>query len=162
MLATLRVSGPLKQLMKNLARIVALAALAIVVGDVCGAHHAAVDAKSQALPPAWDAEPKRVLARACADCHSSHTDWPWYSHVVPVSWWIEQHVRQGRQSLDFSEWEKYSAQQKHVALESICGVMATRRMPPQPYSFMHPETRLTEKDKNTVCNWVQKETNLAR
>lgn len=60
--------------------------------------------------------------------------------------------------MDFSEWEKYSAEQKRDTLESICGVMATGRMPPELYSFMHPKTRLTEKDKDTVCNWVKTET----
>jgi len=48
-----------------------------------------------------------VLVRACGNCHSNHTEWPWYSHVAPVSWWIAQHVREGREKLDFSGWEKY-------------------------------------------------------
>jgi hypothetical protein len=52
------------------------------------------------------------LVRACGNCHSNHTDWPWYSHVAPVSWWITQHVREGREKLDFSDWERYSAWQK--------------------------------------------------
>jgi hypothetical protein len=46
-----------------------------------------------------------VGLRACGNCHSNHTDWLWYSHVAPVSWWIAQHVREGREKLDFSDWE---------------------------------------------------------
>lgn len=144
--------------MRKLTSIVALAGVAVIVGLVGSEHHAAIAAGNQRLPLAWDAEPRRVLARACADCHSDHTDWPWYSRVAPVSWWIAHHVREGRQSLDFSEWEKYSDEQKRDKLESICGVIATGRMPPELYNLMHPGAEVTEKDKDTVCQWVETET----
>ena len=130
----------------------------MIVELVGSEHHAAIAAGNQRLPLAWDAEPRRVLARACADCHSDHTDWPWYSRVAPVSWWIAHHVREGRQSLDFSEWEKYSDEQKRDKLESICGVIATGRMPPELYNLMHPGAKVTKKDKETVCQWVETET----
>jgi len=71
-------------------------------------------------------------------------------------------VREGRESLDFSEWETYSAEQRRDKLESICGVISTGRMPPQLYNFMHPEAKLTEKDKIAVCDWVHIETIGAR
>jgi hypothetical protein len=148
--------------MRKMTSIVALAAVAVMVGHVCGDHRASVEVRNQKLPTAWDADSRRVLARACTDCHSNQTDWPWYSHIAPVSWWIGQHVREGRQHLDFSEWEKYSAAQKRDKLESICGVLATGRMPPELYNFMHPEAKVTEKDKGTVCDWVKTEVIRAR
>lgn len=148
--------------MRMLTSILALAAVAVIVGHVGSEHDVAIEAGSQRLPRSWEAEPRRVLARACADCHSNHTDWPWYSHIAPVSWWIAQHVHEGRQSLDFSKWEKYSAEQKRDKLESICGVIASGRMPPELYNFMHPEAKLNEKDKGTVCDWVETQTIRAR
>lgn len=148
--------------MRKLTSIVAFATVAAIIGLVGSEHHTTIKARNQRIPPAWDAEPRKVLARACADCHSDHTDWPWYSHVAPVSWWIVQHVREGRQSLDFSEWEKYSDEQKRNKLESICGVITTGRMPPELYNFMHPGAKVTEKDKDTVCHWVETETIRAR
>ena len=61
-----------------------------------------------------------TLARACGDCHSNQTSLPWYGHVAPVSWWIKSHVREGREELNFSEWTRYSALERHNELESIC------------------------------------------
>jgi hypothetical protein len=148
--------------MRKLISIFALAAVAVIVTQMGSAHRAAINARNQRLPLGWESGPGRVLTRACADCHSDHTDWPWYSHIAPVSWWIARHVREGRESLDFSEWETYSAEQRRDKLESICGVISTGRMPPQLYNFMHPEARLTEKDKIAVCDWVHIETIGAR
>jgi heme-binding protein len=107
-------------------------------------------------------KPRQVLVRACGNCHSNHTDWPWYSHVPPVSSWIAQHVREGRERLDFSEWDTYSQGQRQDKLESICGLISTGRMPPWQYTTMHPEARLTEKDKNAVCALVKEEPTAAR
>jgi Haem-binding domain len=99
----------------------------------------------------------KTVERACANCHSNDTNWPWYSHVPPVSWWIHKHVRDGREKLNFSEWTSYSGRQQHDALESICGVISTERMPPTSYVMMHPEARLTAQDKMALCFWSAKE-----
>jgi hypothetical protein len=102
----------------------------------------------------------QMLVRACSDCHSNRTMWPWYSHVPPVSWWISGHVREGREHLNFSEWASYSKQRQHDALESICGVISMSRMPPASYLFMHREARLTEQDKMDLCVWAAREADL--
>jgi len=104
-----------------------------------------------------DSDPPRVLVRACANCHSNVTRWPWYSHIVPFSWWLAKHVHEGREKLDFSRWESYSLPQKRDKLESICGVTLMGRMPPPFYAVMHPEARLSGSDKNGVCAWVEKQ-----
>jgi len=144
--------------MRTLKFIVALAAAALLIGQVGTTPRVASEPKTKGMPMSLNVEPLRVLVRACGDCHSSHTDWPWYSHVPPVSSWIAQHVREGRERLDFSEWDTYSQWQRQDKLESICGLISTGRMPPWQYTTMHPEARLTEKDKNAVCAWVKEAT----
>lgn len=147
---------------KTLKSILVLATAALILGQAVTAKRPAMEPKNRGLPLLSNSEATRVLARACGDCHSDRTDWPWYSHVAPVSWWIAQHVREGRKKLDLSKWERYSSSQKHDKLESICGLISTGRMPPWQYAAMHPEAHLTAEDKQAVCSWVKEETTAAR
>jgi Haem-binding domain len=143
------------QVMKTLTLIAALTAAALIIGQVGTARRVASEPRTKGLPMSLNVKPLQVLVRACGDCHSSHTEWPWYSHVPPVSRWIAQHVREGRERLDFSEWDTYSQWQRQDKLESICGLISTGRMPPWQYTTMHPEARLTAKDKEAVCAWAK-------
>jgi hypothetical protein len=98
-----------------------------------------------------------TVARACGNCHSNQTTLPWYGHIIPISWWIEGHVRQGREALDFSDWTSYPARIRRNELESICGVISNGRMPPKSYTALHPEARLRAEDKLAVCAWAANE-----
>ena len=95
-----------------------------------------------------------TVALACGNCHSNQTNLPWYGHVAPISWWINSHVRDGRQALNFSEWMTYSAHRRHSELESICGIISNGRMPPASYTLLHSEARLGAQDKKAVCIWA--------
>ncbi|MGA7402702.1 MAG: heme-binding domain-containing protein, partial [Candidatus Sulfotelmatobacter sp.] len=138
---------------KTLKSMFALAAVAIIVGQLETVHRAASKPRNQELPFVFDSEPARILVRACGNCHSNHTEWPWYSQVAPVSWWIAWDVRKGREELDLSRWESYSPWQRRDKLESLCGLISTGRMPPWQYTAMHPEAHLTAEDKKAVCAW---------
>ena len=98
-----------------------------------------------------------TVARACGNCHSNQTTLPWYAHIAPVSWWIESHIRQGREALNFSDWTKYPTSIQRNELESICGVISNGRMPPASYIALHPEARLAAWDKKAVCTWAAEE-----
>ena len=150
------------QVMRTMKLIAALAAAALIIGQVGTARRVASEPKTNGMPASLNVEPLQALVRACGDCHSNHTDWPWYSQVPPVSGWITRHVREGRERFNFSEWDTYSQWQRQDKLESICGLISTGRMPPWQYTTMHPEARLTEKDKNAVCAWVKVEATTAR
>lgn len=147
---------------RTLKSLFALAAVAVIVGQMEPQQRAGIERRNQKLPLIFNSEPAHVLVRACGNCHSNHTDWPWYSHVAPVSWWIARDVREGRESLNLSEWETYSAPQQRDKLESICGLISTGRMPPRQYRSMHPEANLTETEKKDVCAWVNEETSGAK
>jgi hypothetical protein len=148
--------------MKTLYAILALLAVSVIVGQAGAEHHTAVEVSNvgQSLPS--HSAPAQVLVRACGNCHSNNTEWPWYSHVALVSWWIARDVREGRNKLDFSRWQTYSAKQKRDKSESACGLITTGRMPPWLYSAMHPEAKLTPADKNAVCTWAKAQDESAR
>ena len=88
--------------------------------------------------PAWDSPRTEELARrACFDCHSNETQWPWWSRVAPVSWRIQTHVLQGRRKLNFSEADRPQEEAGEAAETVKKGAM-----PPADYAFIHPGARL--------------------
>jgi hypothetical protein len=112
--------------------------------------------QSAALEAHVTVEPKvaAILDRSCADCHSNKTRWPWYSHVAPVSWFVIDHVNEGRGSLNFSEWGKLSWRDQHQMLNEICNETKRGQMPLSSYTPMHPGSKLTADDVKTLCDWA--------
>ena len=94
-----------------------------------------------------------ILDRSCNDCHSNKTRWPWYSNVAPVSWWVIDHVNHGRSHLNFSEWGKYETSDKRILLKNACGLVKQGTMPLSSYTPMHPGSKLTLADVETICSW---------
>jgi hypothetical protein len=105
------------------------------------------------VPPAIDA----IFARACNDCHSSLTRWPWYSEVAPASWLVAQDVRQGRKELSFSEFGAYSPKKQAHKLDEICEMVESGDMPIASYALLHADAKLTLVDKTRVCEWAKAE-----
>lgn len=91
------------------------------------------------VEPRWDSPATRGLAvRACYDCHSNETVWPWYSHVAPVSWLAQRDVDEGRRKLNFSEWERPQKEGRESAKTVRKG-----EMPPWFYTLIQRDARLT-------------------
>lgn len=102
--------------------------------------------------PNWDSPQTRALAkRACFDCHSNETTWPWYTNVAPVSWLIIWDTVQGRRHLNFSEWGSQRAEVDEVTREISRG-----SMPPSNYLLLHPEAGLTAAEKQQLIDGLQK------
>jgi hypothetical protein len=98
-----------------------------------------------------------VLSRSCNDCHSNNTTWPWYTNVAPVSWFIADHVEDGRRHLNFSEWGKGDERRKRKKLEEICEEVRDGAMPLSSYTPLHPQAKLTPEDIKTLCDWTEAE-----
>jgi len=94
------------------------------------------------------------LRRACHDCHSSQTVWPWYSQVAPVSWLVARDVTKGRGELNLSEWGRYPARRKDRKLKEICEQVTRGQMPMRVYTLMHPQAKLSDQDRKTMCGWA--------
>jgi hypothetical protein len=98
---------------------------------------------------------EEILRRACYDCHSHETDWPWYSRIAPVSWWLEEHVRRGRADLNFSQWPLFDQQAQELFLRDIVKQIEDGTMPPASYELGHPEARLSAAARATLVEWAR-------
>lgn len=99
------------------------------------------------------AEVHGVLSRACWNCHSRETRWPWYSYVAPLSWTVIGHVEEGREHLDFTNWT-HSPEEGADLLDEVCTQVKRRRMPLREYTWMHWSAALTEADIKRLCAWA--------
>jgi hypothetical protein len=99
-------------------------------------------------------EVKAVLQRACYDCHSHETVWPWYSRVAPFSWLIARDVREGREKLNFSTWNRYSTQEQVKKPQETWQEIDEGKMPPWFYLPVHREARLSDADRAILRQWA--------
>jgi len=105
-----------------------------------------------AKEPDWNSPTTReLIRRACFDCHSNETTWPWYSNVAPVSWLVQRDVNGGRCHLNFTEWDRSQEHAKDVAEEVKQG-----DMPPWLYLPMHPGAKLNDAEKQMLIDGVEK------
>jgi cytochrome c551/c552 len=103
--------------------------------------------------PNWDSTATRDLAkRACFDCHSNATVWPWYSNVAPVSWLVYYDVVGGRNRLNFSEWNSNF----HPNLDELVRIIQEGEMPPAQYLLMHPSANLSAADKQALIDGLRR------
>ena len=101
--------------------------------------------------PRWDAPQTRALAvRACYDCHSNETVWPWYSHVAPMSWLIQRDVDEGRRKLNFSQWDQPQKETREAAK-----TVRKREMPPWFYSAIQRDARLAAAETQALIAGLQ-------
>ena len=124
---------------------VALAAIQVVP---YGRDHANPPVRQE---PRWDSERTRALTRrACFDCHSNETQWPWYTHVAPVSWLTAHDVAEGRRTLNFSEWDRRQ-KEAHESAKTV----RTGKMPPWLYLLPRPHARLSETERAALIRGLE-------
>ena len=96
-----------------------------------------------------------TLRRSCWDCHSNETEWPWYSYVAPVSFRVSQHVRMGREHVNFTEWDSYDAEELDEAFEEIAEEIEKDGMPLSDYLLVHRKAKLTTADRERLISWAE-------
>lgn len=96
-----------------------------------------------------------ILGRSCNDCHSNATLYPWYANVQPMAWFMRGHIDQGRQHLNFSVFNTYSATKKEKKLEEICENVESGEMPLPSYLWIHRDAVLKDTEARALCDWTK-------
>ena len=96
-----------------------------------------------------------ILKTSCYDCHSNKTQYPWYAEVAPVSFWLNDHIKEGKEHLNFSTWEGYSAKRKDHKLEEVVEMVADGEMPLESYIFIHEDANLTPTETTALMDWAK-------
>jgi len=101
--------------------------------------------------------PKNIdtqLKVSCYDCHSNNTYYPWYNKIQPVAWFMEGHIDEGKEELNFSEFGGYSKRRQKSKLKSIMSQIRDDEMPLWNYTLIHRDAKLSEKDKELLEEWL--------
>lgn len=96
-----------------------------------------------------------ILGKACNDCHSNNTVYPWYAEVQPVAWWLNNHVKEGKGELNFSEFGTYALARQYHKLEEVKEVIDENEMPLSSYTLIHTNAKLTNAEKQTLLAWSE-------
>ena len=98
-----------------------------------------------------------IIKTSCYDCHSNETKYPWYTNVSPIAWWIKDHIDEGRDELNFSEWANYKEKRKKHKLEECIELVEENEMPLESYLITHGNAKLTDTQKTELLNWLKAE-----
>lgn len=96
----------------------------------------------------------QILQASCFDCHSNYTVYPWYTNIQPIGWWLNHHVNEGKEELNFSEFEAYSLKRKLHKLEEIKEMVDEGEMPLSSYTLIHGDASLSAEQKEILSKWV--------
>ncbi len=98
---------------------------------------------------------RTLYTNACYDCHSKFTEYKWFDHIAPISWYVDSNIKKGLFALDFSEWNYLTAIEKEIMFSAIPFNIESERMPPKEYTELHPKSKLSKKDKTKMIQWLQ-------
>jgi len=97
---------------------------------------------------------KKKLQVSCYDCHSNNTRYPWYNKIQPVTWFLEDHIKEAKAELNFNEWDSLSNRRKKSKLRSIIKQLENGKMPLNSYTIIHKDAKFSEAEKEEIINWV--------
>jgi Haem-binding domain len=101
------------------------------------------------------ADVKTILAKACNDCHSNNTRYPWYTNFQPVHWWLNKHIKNGKKEINFDEYTGKSLRYQYHKMEEVIDEVKEGKMPLNSYTWTHKDARLTDEEKGKITKWAQ-------
>ena len=101
------------------------------------------------------AELKTILDKACMDCHSNNTRYPWYYNIQPVAWWLANHVNDGKKELNFDEYTNRRPRFQYRRMEQTIELVKDGEMPLDSYTWTHKDAILTEEEKTKIYDWAR-------
>jgi Haem-binding domain len=96
-----------------------------------------------------------ILKKSCYDCHSNNTVYPWYFNIQPVAWWLNNHIEEGKNELNFSEFGSYRIARQYHKFDGIIEQVKKGDMPLGSYTLIHTYAKLSDAQKQTLINWCQ-------
>ena len=146
-----------KKLLKIFVLVIAAGLVIIQFFRIDRTNPPIVETETLEAAVAVPADISQIISRACNDCHSHKTTYPWYSQLQPSGWFLRDHVDHGRSHLNLSVFNTYDTKKKVKRLEEICEQVESKEMPLPSYLWLHGEAVLSESDAKALCDWTKAE-----
>lgn len=98
---------------------------------------------------------ENLVKTACYDCHSHTSEYPWYSNMAPVSWWLADHIAEGREHMNFSTWATLDSSKVDHKLEEVVEMVGDKEMPMLPYMIAHNDAWLSQEDRDLLVGYFE-------
>jgi len=145
----------MKKVLKIVAVLVVVGFIVLQFFGIDKTNPPVVQAETLEAAVAVPADVSQILGRACNDCHTNTTIYPWYSNIQPSGWFLKGHIDDGRRHLNFSVFNTYTPQKKSKKLEEICEQVESKEMPLPSYLWIHSESKLSDSDAKALCAWTK-------
>ena len=140
----------------------------IVVAVVLAIQFIPVERNVSTVPPGQSFEKTEkvpanvaaILKVSCYDCHSNNTRYPWYSELQPAAWFMAQHIKKGKEELNFDQFNNYSKRRKKAKIKSIISQIEKDQMPLKSYLLLHHDADLTPEQQKVLMQFFQSELEL--
>jgi hypothetical protein len=144
--------------MKIIKKILLILLIAFVIAQFFGPEKnegnlTSIDAFLAETNPSEDV--KLILQQTCYDCHSDVTRYPWYNKITPINYWMAEHVEDGKDELNFSDWVGNSEKRKDHKFDEIIEMVEEKEMPLPSYTWTHTEAKLTDAQIKSVIDWAK-------
>lgn len=101
------------------------------------------------------ADVKPILDKACNDCHSNNSNYPWYANLQPVHWWMEKHIKDGKKNLNYDEYTNRPLRYQYHKMEETIEMIKEGEMPLNSYTWTHKDAKLSEEEKTKLISWAE-------
>ncbi|HNR17006.1 MAG TPA: heme-binding domain-containing protein [Chitinophagaceae bacterium] len=101
------------------------------------------------------ADVKTILEKACNDCHSNNSNYPWYANLQPVHWWMEKHIKDGKKHLNYDEYTSRPLRYQYHKMEETIEMIKEGEMPLNSYTWTHKDAKLSEQEKTKLISWAE-------
>jgi len=101
------------------------------------------------------ADVNTILTKACNDCHTNNTIYPWYAAVQPVTWWLDDHIKDGKKHLNFDEYSTYNLRKQYHKMEEVLEQVKEKEMPLNSYTWVHLDAKLSDEERVALTSWAQ-------
>lgn len=99
----------------------------------------------------------KLINNSCYDCHSDETKYPWYANIAPASWWVKNHINEGRKHLNFSTFAMYEPKRQINKMEECVEMLQKHEMPLESYYLGHQDAKLSDSERQELIQYFKRE-----